>query len=264
MSAPIIHDQPPAAPAPQPVRFPDLRGEWRIAREAARLALRAPQLLSAPGGDGRSVLLIPGWQAPEASMAPLRRLLKFKGYDARHWGEGINRGNVEAYVDKLAPRVEALAKQAGKPVGLVGWSLGGVIAREIARSVPAAVHTVVTYGSPVVGGPSYTVASRSYSAADRERINAAIAERERRLPIRTPIAAVFSRRDSIVSWPACIDRINPSVTHYEVDATHFSMGLDPSVWRVVLDQLAKGTPGESGAAARTSGSRRRAPAGAQS
>ncbi len=71
-----------------------------------------------------------------------------------------------------------------------------------------------------------------------DRIKAIIAERDRRQPIGAPIAAVFSRRDSIVSWPACIDRVNPNVTHYEVDATHFSMGVDPSVWRVVLERLA--------------------------
>jgi pimeloyl-ACP methyl ester carboxylesterase len=235
----IIHHQPPAAPAPAPTGFPDLRVEWRIARETVRLAMSAPQLVTAPRGKGDPVILIPGWQAPEASMGPLRQLLRFKGYDAQHWGEGVNRGDVGAYVERLLPRVRAKAEKSGQTVGLVGWSLGGVVARELARRLPDEVRCVVTYGSPVVGGPSYTVASRRYSADDRARISALIEERERSCPIVVPIAVVFSRNDTIVSWPACIDRINPNVTHYEVDATHFSMGVDPAVWRLVLEQLAR-------------------------
>jgi pimeloyl-ACP methyl ester carboxylesterase len=234
----IVHHFPPAAPAPTPTGFPDLRVEWRIARETARLALSAPQLVTAPRGDGAPVMLIPGWQAPEASMGPLRQLLRFKGYDARHWGEGVNRGDVAAYVDRLEPVARDRVQRSGKTLGLVGWSLGGVIARELARRLTEEVRCVITYGSPVVGGPTYTVASRRYSAADRARIVEMIDERERSQPIVAPIAAVFSRNDTIVSWPACIDRISPNVKHYEVDATHFSMGVDPSVWRLVLEQLA--------------------------
>lgn len=238
MSGFITWPEPPAAPAPAPIRFPDLRGEWRIAREAARLALQSPRLLRAPRGNGETVLLIPGWQAPEVSMAPLRRLLRLKGYDARHWGQGINRGDVGAYVEVLLPVLREQAATSGAAVGLVGWSLGGVIARELAREAPEAVCCVVTYGSPIQGGPVYTAASRAYAGAERERIAALMEKRNRDHPIRVPVAAVFSRRDTIVSWPACIDRINPRVTHYEVDATHFSMGIDPGVWQIVLETLA--------------------------
>ena len=245
MSDYIVWRQPPQSPAPAPVRFPDLRGEWRIAREAVRLALQSPRLLGAPRGAGDPVLLIPGWQAPEASMAPLRGLLRLTGYDARHWGQGVNRGDVERYVDLLLPTLHTLASTSGTPVGLVGWSLGGVIARELAREAPQAVRCVVTYGSPVQGGPVYTAASRAFTQAERERIAALIETRNRDNPIRVPVASVFSRRDTIVSWPACIDRVNPRVTHYEVDATHFSMGIDPGVWRIVLETLANSAAGEA-------------------
>lgn len=231
------YDKPPMAPAPAPLRFPDLRGEWRIGREALRLALNAPGLLASPRGRRQPVILIPGWQAPQASMNPLRQLLRLKGYDARHWGQGVNRGDVEAYVDKLRPVLERLAERREQPVSLIGWSLGGVIARELAREMPALVRTVVTYGSPVQGGPIYTAAARSYSAPERERIRRLIEERNRDQPIKVPMAVIFSRLDTIVSWPACIDRLSPSVTHYEVDSTHFSMGIDPAVWQIVLERL---------------------------
>lgn len=238
----VRYVEPPAAPSPTPLDFPDLRGEWRIGREAARLAFRAPRLLLHPQGRREPVMLIPGWQAPAASMDPLRRLLQVKGYDARHWGQGVNRGDVEAYVEKLRPKIEKLADKRGQPVALVGWSLGGVIARELAREMPETVRTVVTYGSPVQGGPAFTAAARSYSAEERVRISALVEERNRDQPISVPVAAVFSRRDTIVSWPACIDRVSPNVTHFEVDSTHFSMGIDPVVWEIILKRLAQASP----------------------
>lgn len=170
-------------------------------------------------------------------MYPLRRLLRLKGYDAHTWGLGVNQGDVQQYVDVLKPRVKEMAETKGSAVALIGWSLGGVVAREIARETPEYVSTIVTYGTPVIGGPSFTVGAGSYSAVDRERINQVIKERNAANPIQTPLAIVFTRADTIVSWPACIDRFSPNTTHYEVDSTHFSMGIDPTVWGIVLERL---------------------------
>lgn len=172
-------------------------------------------------------------------MFPLRRLLRLKGYKADTWGLGVNQGDVQRYVDALKPRIMEKANASGKPVALVGWSLGGVVSREIAREIPENVSTVVTYGTPVIGGPSFTVGARSYSPADRAHINRLIEERNAANPIKTPLAIVFTRGDTIVSWPACIDRFSQNTTHYEVDSTHFSMGIDPTVWGIVLERLAQ-------------------------
>lgn len=170
-------------------------------------------------------------------MFPLRRLLRLKGYQARTWGLGVNQGDVQHYVDALKPVVKDLAESSGTAVALVGWSLGGVVSREIAREMPQYVSTVVTYGTPVIGGPSFTVGANSYSAADRKHINRLIEERNAANPIQTPLGIVFTRGDTIVSWPACIDRVSTDTTHFEVDATHFSMGIDPTVWGIVLERL---------------------------
>lgn len=234
---PIAYTEAPDAAAPQPVPFPDFSGEWRLAREAARLFLRSPQLLRGPRGNGEPVVLVPGWRAPQASMDPLRRLLSLRGYHARHWGEGVNRGDVEAYLDRLIPRVRQLAEERQSPVALVGWSLGGVIAREVARDLPDCVSCVTTYGSPIIGGPVYTAAAGAYSEEQRAHIVLRVAEREREHPIRVPISTIFSRIDGIVDWRACIDRSSPEVVHYEVDSTHLSMGIDPAVWGIVLQTL---------------------------
>lgn len=233
----VAYPHPPEAPSPAPVRFPDLRAEWRVGREALRLALSASALRRHPRGNGEPVILIPGWQAPEATMAPLRRHLLRQGFDARHWGLGRNLGDVEAYLDQLIPEITAIAEASSEAVGLVGWSLGGVIAREIARELPDVVRCVATYGSPVVGGPTYTAGASTYGPEECERIETLANQRARENPIGVPIASIFSRLDTIVSWPACIDRISPNVTHYEVRSTHLSMGIDPTVWRIVIDTL---------------------------
>jgi pimeloyl-ACP methyl ester carboxylesterase len=231
------YTRPPEAPPPRPVSGMDLRQEWRIGRDALRLGLELRYLGALPRGDREPALLIPGWKAPEASMTPLRLFLRSRGYDARHWGLGTNQGDPERDAERLAPMVSDRSARLGRPVGLIGWSLGGVIARETARRVPDAVAVVVTFGTPVIGGPTYTIAGRSYGRRECERVSRLIEELDAALPIRAPIAALFTRHDRFVSWPACIDRASPNVTHYEVDSSHLSMGLDPTVWAVVLEQL---------------------------
>ena len=231
---------PPDAPAPgHPDRW-GLWREWRVASELLRLGLATPALRAVPRGSGSPVLLIPGWKAPEATMGPLRRYLAWLGHDARHWGLGRNRGRPEADTERLAERVEALARQASRPVALVGWSLGGVIARETARLAHASVSQVITYGSPVVGGPSHTVAASTWGREASERASRRIAALDLETPLRVPVTAIFSRSDELVSWPSCIDRVSPDVRHFEVWSTHVGMGVDPAVWTVIARRLAGG------------------------
>jgi hypothetical protein len=90
----------------------------------------------------------------------------------------------------------------------------------------------------VVGGPTHTIGARSYGPEESARIAALVEELDAASPIPVPITAIFTRRDGIVSWLACIDRASPAVRHVEVSSTHISMGLDPDVWRVIADRLA--------------------------
>lgn len=206
---------------------------------AVRLAGALPRLSAAPRGDGHLVVDIPGWRAPELTGLPLRRYLKRLGYDARGWGFGTNTGDPRRDVERLGARVLELVDERGTPASLVGWSLGGVIAREVARRHPEAVRRVITYGTPVTGGAAYTTVARAYRGgtdADAERV-------ARRLdatsPIKVPLTVLFSKRDGVVSWQACIDHRSPSVEHVEVSSTHLGMGFDPDVWVIVADRLAK-------------------------
>ncbi len=238
-STAVRHPEPPAAPLPVAKDgSAALTDEWRTLLLPPRLLARAPRLARVPRGTGGPVIDIPGWKSPEAAMAPLRHYLRRQGHDARGWGLGVNQGNPERDVQILIPMVEELAERSGRPVALVGWSLGGTIARETARAVPQAVSRVITYGTPVIGGPSYTIGARAAGAAENARIRDLIDELDRTNPIQVPITAIFTRRDRIVDWPASIDRTSADVEHVEVRSTHAGMGIDPDVWEVVATHLA--------------------------
>ncbi len=214
-------------------------GELGAALDAARLVGAAPRLLTAPRGDGHLVVDIPGWRAPELSGAPLRTYLRRLGYDARGWGFGTNTGDPRRDVRRLASRLLDLVEEKGEPASLVGWSLGGVIAREVARLHPDAVRRVITYGTPVTGGAAHTTIARAYGRgtdADAELVARRLHAAD---PIRVPLTVVFSRRDGIVSWQACIDHATPGVEHVEVSSTHLGMGFDPDVWTVVAERLSR-------------------------
>lgn len=200
------------------------------------LVLRTPSLARLPDGDDAPVLVFPGFGASDVSTALLRRFLRHRRHDARGWGLGTNRGDVPA----LVPQLIALTERASQHhrVSLVGWSLGGVLAREVARERPDLVERVITMGTPVVGGPKYTLTARTYAArgADLDELEAMVAERNR-VPITVPVTAIYSRNDGVVDWRACIDHHNP-VEHVEVRATHLGMGASGEVFDLVARRLA--------------------------
>ena len=204
--------------------------------ELGRLALHGPELLAAPRGDV-PVVVLPGFRADDYSTLPLRSFLRRLGHEVEGWELGRNGGNVEALLPRVEQRVRDLAARRGEPVALIGQSLGGVLAREIARDDPKLVARVLTLGTPIVGGPSYTRVASAYDPRELERITAAIEDRNR-LPIDVPVTAVYSRRDGIVAWQACIDRHNSHVEHVEVTSSHLGMGLDPRVWMLAARRLA--------------------------
>jgi pimeloyl-ACP methyl ester carboxylesterase len=136
-----------------------------------------------------------------------------------------------------------LVDEKGEPASLVGWSLGGVIAREVARRHPDAVRGVITYGTPVAGGARHTSVARSSKAGADAHADRVARRLDASSPIRVPLTVLFSRRDGVVSWQACVDRATPSAEHVEVSSTHLGMGFDPDVWTVVADRLARPSAG---------------------
>jgi pimeloyl-ACP methyl ester carboxylesterase len=208
---------------------------WDIAQSVARL----PGLAFQPRGAGDPVVVVPGFSAGDASTAPLRLFLSLLGHDVRGWGLGINGGDVPALLPRVIAETERCAVSTGARVRLVGWSLGGYLAREVARERPDLVERVVTLGSPIVGGPKYTAASRAYQlrGIDLDAIEAEIAAREN-TPLQTPVTAIYSKSDGVVAWQACIDRHNPHVEHIEVFSSHVGLGIHAEVYALIAQRLA--------------------------
>ncbi len=216
-----------------------LAGEIGVIAEPLRLALNSRRLIKAPRGNGRRAVLVPGWKAPEASMLPIGTYLSRLGHRTTGWGLGINDQDVEETRDRMIEQVSDRFEKTGEAVNLIGWSLGGVIAREVARNVPTMVNRLVTYGTPVLGGPTHTVGAANAGRAECERITALQEHLDETDPIQVPLTAIFTRRDGAVDWRSCIDRSSTNVTMLEVKSTHVGLGIDPDVWVAVASALAE-------------------------
>ena len=226
--------------AKQPSRLATLL-ELRAPLDWATILIRAPQLLRAPRGDGRPVMLLPGYGTDESTMRPLGRYLRFLGYDVYDWGLGRNRGDVERYTELVGKRVAALHTElGGAPVTLVGWSLGGVIARETARLSEPYVREVITLGTPVIGGPKYTATAQRFADSaviDLDEFEKEVHDRNS-IGLRQPVTSIYSKLDGVVNWRASIDIYNKQARNIEVYSSHFGIGAHGRVWRLIADILA--------------------------
>lgn len=213
-------------------------GEALSGLQAIRLAAQTPRLARTPRGTDRPVVLVPGLGASDRSLLPLRRFLRDRGHHARSARLGRIHGDVELQARQLLERVRSISTERNDSVALVGWSLGGILSRAVARERPDVVRCIVTFGTPVVGGPAHTAFGRRFSDAELREIDALI-EARRTAPITTPITAIWSKRDGVVAPTACIDDRSPNVDHVEVGSTHLGMGIDPDVWVVIADRLTR-------------------------
>ena len=223
-----------------------LISEARALLELPRLLLRIPTLARQPRGRGEPVLVLPGYGAGNASTVVLQGYLHLLGYQVRGLGRRAHSGDVPELLARVLKRLIRFAHKAGQEVRLIGWSLGGYLAREAARERPDLVRQVITLGTPVVGGPKYTVVARSFRrrGIDMDAIEAQI-EARNRISLTTPVTAIYSRADAVVAWGACIDRQGLNVEHIEVGATHLGLGFSPEVYRIIAQRLANGGGTES-------------------
>lgn len=222
--------------SPPPTRL--LLGEVRGAFEPARLLLSAPLFATLPRGRGATVVVLPGYGASESSTAVLQAFLRLLGYQSFSWGLGRNTGHVAKLMPRVLARIEEVAPEPDAEIHLIGWSLGGYIAREAARERPERIQSVITLGSPVVGGPKYTTVAARYrrQGLDLDELERLVDARYEK-PLAVPVTAVFSKADGIVAWEACIDRRSPGIEHVEVRATHIGLGFSPEVYGIIADRL---------------------------
>ncbi len=206
--------------------------EWRAGRNQYRKIEGRDQ------ARGKTVLVIPGFLASDWMTGPLRRALTAAGYDAHGWALGRNLGLRPGVIEGLTARVAELARLGGGPIILVGWSLGGLYAREIAKMMPEDVGRVVTLGSPFSGDIRANRVWRLYErvaghSVDRPPLSVRLSEKPSQ-----PTYALWSRRDGIVSPAASRGLTGEADMVVEVDCSHLGFIASPAAIDAVLSVLA--------------------------
>ncbi len=212
--------------------------EARAPWEWASMLAAMPWLARLPVGDGHPVLVFPGLGANDLSTVPLRGFLAGRGYTAYGWEQGFNfgPGNRHALAHSLH-RAGEIARRHGERVSLIGWSLGGIYAREIAKEIPERVRCVITLGTPFAGHPRATNAWRFFelvsgqSAHDEEMLE------QIRRPPPVPTTSLYSRTDGVVAWHCSLNEASPLAENIEVHASHIGMGMNPLALYAIADRL---------------------------
>ena len=198
-----------------------------------------PLLRRAPRGDGHPVLVLPGLLASDTSTQLLRAYLTDRGYAAHGWGLGRNLGLKPGLESKMLERLRELHGEHGRKVSVVGWSLGGVYAREIASAMPEAVRSVITLGSPIRGNPKSTNAWRVYQWASGQSVDGPGARRLREAAPPVPTTSIYSRSDGIVAWQTSVERTTAATESIEVIGSHCGLGVNAAALYAIADRLAQ-------------------------
>ncbi len=215
--------------------------EGRAIHELGAFLGALPLLSLAPRGDGHPVLVLPGLIASDVSTRPLRAFLRNRGYVVKGWGQGRNLGLRPGVQNGLTDLLEKMNDAFGGKVSLVGWSLGGLYARQLAKMMPQRVRSVITLGSPFAGSPRATNAWRVYEMASGRRADEEDARFGGSLSAAPPVptTAIFSRTDGICAWQACVEKSSAQAESIEVESSHCGMGHHPAVVYAVADRLAQ-------------------------
>jgi pimeloyl-ACP methyl ester carboxylesterase len=238
---PTNESEAPAAGRLRPPGLGLLLAEARGIFEFNASLMLSPLLMLARKGDGHPVLTLPGFLASDLSMAPMRRYLQEIGYDPYAWKMGRNVGGFSRMRAALRDRLAEIHSATGRKVSVVGWSLGGIYARDLALQVPEMVRNVVTLASPFANDVRATNATRLYEALSGEAIeeNSALQIAiSGDLPV--PATSLYSRTDGIVNWRTCLLRPSDTAENIEVHlASHIGFGVNPAALWAISDRLAQ-------------------------
>jgi Alpha/beta hydrolase family len=248
----------PSIPEPvdeEPTQFPDaanaaaprhlLRAlEWRTGLEYMAARRGFGRIAGWPRGDGHPVLVIPGFLAGPLSTQLLRDVLRRLGYRVYDWGLGYNVGYRASMKETLPARLRHIRERAdGRRVSIIGWSAGGIYARELARAFPDDVRSVITLGSPFRGNHRTSTAWQVWRLLNRgtdatEAVSeAALTRREQ--PLTVPTTCIYSKTDGIVAWQCCTSLPAPRTENVEVHSSHLGYGHNLETLSVIADRLAQ-------------------------
>jgi len=230
---------------PPPPRSAFLAEGPRLAWALAELAKGWQGLKSAPMGDGRPLLLLPGLANGDASMTAMHRFLRGRGYRTSPWKLGINLGvrSVGHDIERLMGRVEEVYTAAGREkVTLIGVSLGGILARVVAHRRPDLVRAVITVSSPYAGPPTATNVWKHFEWLTGQKIDdpeAMSMLAEAAMPLPMPATSIWSRSDGFVNGDICHEE-GENTRSIEVVSNHIGVHLRPQVLRAIAETLAGG------------------------
>lgn len=214
----------------------------RAGLDLGALLVTWPVLATAPRGDGHPVLVLPGLLTGDPETLLLRNALRLLGHRVHAWRLGTNRGATGRVVESLRGRLEQLHRESGRRVSIVGWSLGGVYAQELARAHPGSVRGLVTLGSPVLR--RHTWVQDLSRVVDRTSHLLPLAGSLPRPwaepgPLRVPATSVYTRSDGVVDWRTCRLRSAARRENVEVRGSHLGLAHNPAVLWLLADRLAQ-------------------------
>ena len=227
--------------------------ELRAPLEAAAYVVARPLLPRLhPPGEPHAVLVLPGGLGADGSTAVLRWGIRGQGYSVHGWNQGRNLGLDEKQLAGLLARVDELYNLHDSPITIIGWSLGGIYARMLARLVPEKIRQVITLGSPFRMLGTDEFAHKPFGKGNWDRFVARHAaeldvlrvEEHERPPLTVPATSIYTRDDGFAPWYLSIDETgpnsrNPRAENVEVRASHIGLASNPSVLAVILDRLAQ-------------------------
>ncbi len=198
-----------------------------------------PLLHLAPRGDGHPILVLPGFLASGRSTAPLRHILKRIGYKGHRWKLGRNMGPARIALEQVMDRLQELRKRYSSKVSLIGWSLGGIYARELAWMSPDDVRQVITLGTPFRDhhSTSATTLYHTINGHHSEHVDPEIIERAE-CPPPVPCTSIYTKSDGVVPWQCSIDVKSPETENIRVYGSHCGLGHNPSALWAIMDRLA--------------------------
>lgn len=229
-------------PARPPHTLLALTEPGRAMGELALFYALRPLMGLLPKGDGHGVLVLPGFMATDQSTIPLRSLLADLGYEAVGWNLGRNVRVNNARIEEMIACVDRLHEFTGRPISIVGWSLGGVFARELAKMAPHKVRQVISLGSPISDDRNHSNARKLFEYFNGHEPEPMQQGKFRDLGKAPPVptTSILTRGDGVVHWRGSVQQDDHEYCeNIEVVASHCGLGVNPAAVYAIADRLAQ-------------------------
>jgi len=219
--------------------------EGRSVLEFGAFLFSLPFLHVSERGDGHPVMVLPPFGTGDVYTQPLRWLLTHLGYEVHGWSLGRNLGMTHDVHERLPQRLLDMSERAGERVSIVGWSAGGILARELARDHRDAVRSVITLAAPFRirhGERHKTNASQLYRLVEHLQAPPTprmLRDESRRGRVPVPVTSIYTRSDGVAQWTLCLEEEGPERENIEVVGSHIGLGHNPAVAYAVADRLAQ-------------------------